>query len=278
MDNQNLMNQNLETPENMNQAPVEQSYVNPNPVEQPYVNQAPMEQPYMNQAPMEQPIMDDYTQDYAQAPYGQPMPQMPMNEQPMNGMPMAPNQMPMNGMPMNGQPMGYPNQMDVEQAYRVLAQHGVPVNLTPAKPPMTEEEKKQANLLCIISLSLYLLPIIIYLILVFISAGATASRIDDPYYVESQISNNSATLDAVFSIFSLLACGSFIAAIVLMIVARVKYPQSVFAKVLMWVYIVMFIIAVIGIAIVAISCAIACGNCLDDLRGCPGMISLLAGK
>ena len=46
-------------------------------------------------------------------------------------------------------------------------------------------------------------------------------------------------------IFGILGGIGIITGIVLMIVARIKYPKSIFAKVLMWLYIIVLLIAVI---------------------------------
>ncbi len=60
----------------------------------------------------------------------------------------------------------------------------------------------------------------------------------------------------------------FIAAIVLMIIARVGYPDNKFAKILCIIYVsltvLLFIIAIIG----TIMLMIACNECVNDLRSC----------
>lgn len=57
-----------------------------------------------------------------------------------------------------------------------------------------------------------------------------------------------------------------IAALVIMIYVRVKYPQNVFGKVLMWVYIVLFALYIITMAVIIIACGIACGACMNDCQ------------
>ncbi len=52
-----------------------------------------------------------------------------------------------------------------------------------------------------------------------------------------------------------------LAGLVLMIVARVKYPQSKFAKVLMWLYIVLYILAIVGVFIFVVLLYLACRSC-----------------
>jgi len=55
-------------------------------------------------------------------------------------------------------------------------------------------------------------------------------------------------------IFGVLGGIGIITGIVLMIVARIKYPKSIFAKVLMWLYIIVLLIASIVIAYCIVSC------------------------
>ncbi len=80
---------------------------------------------------------------------------------------------------------------------------------------MSEEDNKNANLLCIISL------ILMY--------GASFGI----RYTSSLVTNNV----GIRSILNLISSLCPLASIALMIVARVKYPSSKFAKVLMWLYI-----------------------------------------
>ena len=72
-----------------------------------------------------------------------------------------------------------------------------------------------------------------------------------------------------FRVFSFLAPLAWIAGLVLMIVARVNYPQSKFAKVVMWIYIVGFILEVVTVIIALAACYMAvasCGSCFGP--GC----------
>ena len=96
-----------------------------------------------------------------------------------------------------------------------------------------EFDNSQANLLCTISL---ILMYGVWVLSMFIPAASTVSSI------------------------------SSIAAIVLMIVARVKYPKNTFAKVLMWLYIATVIIYVLLMIAIIIACGIACAN--TDFSSC----------
>ena len=60
----------------------------------------------------------------------------------------------------------------------------------------------------------------------------------------------------------------FIAAMVLMIIARVMFPQSTFAKVLCIVYICLAVLALVIGIISVILLMIACNECVNSLRSC----------
>ena len=57
-----------------------------------------------------------------------------------------------------------------------------------------------------------------------------------------------------------------IAALVIMIYVRVKYPKNIFGKVLMWVYIVLFAMYILFMAVVIIACGIACAACTEECQ------------
>ena len=136
---------------------------------------------------------------------------------------------------------------------------------------MTPKDKKNAHILCYISLGLYLVPVLCNILFYFLYFMETEMRTQE--LLES--SQTARMSDLVLTILTPISGICFIAAIVLMIVARVKYPASIFAKVLMWVYITLFVISMVIFAIVMITCAIACDNCMDELSNCPGFIRLL---
>ena len=132
-----------------------------------------------------------------------------------------------NGYQMN-QPMNYQNNMG-----------GIPVgnNVNPYQmnQPMnmnleTPEDKKKADKLCLISLLLFFIPDIV---------GCTILR-----FIED-------VNDGISAVFALCP----LAAIVLMIVARVKYPKNKFAKILMWVYIALIIAGILFLILILAACA-----------------------
>lgn len=89
-----------------------------------------------------------------------------------------------------------------------------------------QKDKKSANILCICSLGCLALIFMLRWPSSVWNMIAIVNNITFPYYI------------ALF--FQKLRPISVIASIVLMVVARKKYPKSKFAKVLMWIYIVIF--------------------------------------
>lgn len=53
---------------------------------------------------------------------------------------------------------------------------------------------------------------------------------------------------------------------VLIIIARVKYPQSKFAKILLWIYVILSILGILAIVLIIATCMYACSNM--DTSGC----------
>jgi len=101
------------------------------------------------------------------------------------------------------------------------------------------EDEKQANILCVISL-----------ILTF---GSSLLDKGIDYLIPNNYSSVITSLGPL-------------SGLVLMIIARVKYPKSVFAKVLMWVYIVLILLAIIAFIVLVVSCFYACSHM--DTSGC----------
>ena len=115
-------------------------------------------------------------------------------------------------------------------------------NIQQTNNVQVKSTQDNANLLCILSLAFtYIVPAIIVCI-----AELTIPEINA------------------------LSGLSPLAGLVLMIVARVKYPKSVFAKVVMWIYIANIILAIIGFILLVAFCYVMCGSC-DEL-GTMGMI------
>ena len=119
----------------------------------------------------------------------------------------------------------------------------------PVKSQETEfapEDKKKANLLCIISLGcMFILPVVFSVILLILS----------------DIGIDEDVLGVITMILGLGITGSEIAALGLMIYVRIKYPKSTFGKVLMWIYIACAIMVVILTIIVMVACVYLINDC-----------------
>ena len=128
------------------------------------------------------------------------------------------------------------------------------------RPELSPEDKKQADKLCIISMILMFAPMVVIFIKNIILGLLFDAGKEEFYY-------NIASSYVLGSILTFLMAGCGIAALVLMILVRVKYPQSVFGKVLMWLYIALAILVVVFIAVTIIACGLAFISCV---RNCPG--------
>ena len=127
-------------------------------------------------------------------------------------------------------------------------------------PELSPEDKKQADKLCIISMILMFAPMVVIFLKNIILGLLFDAGKEEFYY-------NIASSYVLGSILTFLMAGCGIAALVLMILVRVKYPQSVFGKVLMWLYIALAILVVVFIAVTIIACGLAFISCV---RNCPG--------
>ena len=107
-----------------------------------------------------------------------------------------------------------------------------------------------ANVMCVISLiCMYVIP--------FVSLLGTG-LLGEIFTKDADYSD---ITSAFVSFISLFVCASDLAAWVLMIIVRVKYPKNIFGKVLMWLYIIMMVLGVVALIFVMISC-------LNSLRRC----------
>ena len=102
-----------------------------------------------------------------------------------------------------------------------------------------------ANVLCTISLCLYFGMPILSVIIYIITFGLT---------INSDVTD-SGVASLFLSGFSLVAWASRITAYVLMIIARVKCPKSTYAKVVMWIYIALFVMGLVALVVMMITCA-----------------------
>lgn len=119
----------------------------------------------------------------------------------------------------------------------------------------TEEERKEGNKLGIISLCLYfgapVVSFILSLIVGFI-AGVTKTTT----YSISPLTTLIGSLSGIAGL----------AAYVVMIVGRIKYPKNTLCKVVMWIYIVLLILCILAFILLIAFCYITCIT--TDLSGC----------
>lgn len=119
--------------------------------------------------------------------------------------------------------------------------------------PVVEEDKNNhlANVLCTISVCLYFgMPFVSFLF--YCVTGGMMSYGDD---------YTSAMASFFSSIVGILSSMSTLAAYVLMIVARVKCPKNTFGKVLMWVYIALFIMGIVTALLLMVTCVGILASC-----------------
>ena len=102
--------------------------------------------------------------------------------------------------------------------------------------------RKKGNLLCFISIGLLVLP--------YAVSGIFSGLADSL----SELFEDNAGLSAISSLLSLALGGSYIGSWVLMIIARVKYKENKFAKVLMWVYIGLAAASIIAVVLLIVMC------------------------
>lgn len=151
----------------------------------------------------------------------------------------------------NAGPLQYPQQPYPAQCPYGQPPYGqVPNGQIPydqMKPAETPEEKKKANRLCLISA--------ILLTLSFVTVLCT-------FLIPSWDSSAS---EAVKNIAGFIVFGGGLVSLILMIVARSKYPKNHFAKILMWIYVSLFVLGVI-ITILAVLSIYA--YCFHGLYSC----------
>lgn len=119
-------------------------------------------------------------------------------------------------------------------------------------PVPTEEEKanrKKANILCIISLALMILPNIV--------SGAVSGITNT---LDEITSDNYEAVETLLSIMVGGLGASYIASWVLMLIARIKY-KTTFSKVLMWIYIGLLAAGIIGVILLIVMCAYIVQEC-----------------
>ena len=131
-------------------------------------------------------------------------------------------------------------------------------NVNPATPVAPAPKKKSAedelaNKLCIASLICYGAPTVLSIIAApFITA------------LETAFEDSAASI--IFLPLGLIVGLGPIAAIILMIIARVKSPKNTFAKVLMWIYIALFILKLLAVFFIILFFAAAFASCAGEFN------------
>ena len=200
-------------------------------------NNQPLIQPNQN------PGIPPFDPQMAQ-PFQQPVQQVqqPVQQQPVQQPVYQPLQ------PDPNQP-AYMYQPPYQPQTQYVQGNNATLGIQPADMYTPEEQakrRKQANILCIISLVLQVAPEV----LTSVFSGIVESLGD--------ISN---VTEPITYGYSILAGGTYIASWVLMIIARVKYKESKFAKILMWVYIGLLAAGVITLVIIIAMCAYMLKDC-----------------
>lgn len=134
----------------------------------------------------------------------------------------------------------------------------------------TLEDKKKANLLCIISILLFIVPSLIAIIMAIVIASIDLSSggnlLSSLYSASLNSPVDLGITSQIMGISYVVMMGishfARIASFVMMIVIRVKYPKNTFGKVLMWIWIV-------GILIVISFVIFAVVSCINFISSCP---------
>lgn len=124
----------------------------------------------------------------------------------------------------------------------------------PAQPKIKTPEDELANKLCIISLICYFGPGVL---------GAVMTPLLAAF--EDTLENSPTGNILALPIGAILSLAP-IAAIILMIVARVKAPKNTFAKVLMWIYIGLFIFKIFLVILVILFFGALLASCASGLN------------
>ena len=133
----------------------------------------------------------------------------------------------------------------------------------------TPAEKRAGNIWSLISLLCVIFSGLATVIIMFF-AGALSAVVE--IITGTGLSSvNDGIFDIAFTLGIFASIILLIAALVIIIFVRVKYPKNTFGKVLMWIYIVFFAIFIIIIAAIIISCGLACGSCAESCEGCGQM-------
>ena len=198
----------------------------------------PNNNPYTNGNSLKTDEQNPYMPNQNQAPQNPYMPNR--NQAPQNPYMPNRNQAPQNPYPQN--PYGQPQNPYPQNPY------GQPINpyqMYNGKRILTPEEDKRANILCTISLILWLGPSLVLSM------------------IRRTILTTSGNISSTrgFEWFSMISGWCFLGSLALLIYVRIKYKENTFGKVLMWIYIILAALAIVAVFMFAIACG-------ETLRGC----------
>ncbi|MBR3825338.1 MAG: hypothetical protein IKJ39_09085 [Lachnospiraceae bacterium] len=123
---------------------------------------------------------------------------------------------------------------------------------------MKEQENKKANILCWISLACAFGPWMLWMVTDKLKDVAAGNSLGD-------------VLGVICNVADALSLFGWLAALILMIYVRIKYPKNVFGKILMVLYIIVIILVILFIIFMYIMCSTfvsGCESCIVELRGC----------
>lgn len=132
----------------------------------------------------------------------------------------------------------------------------VPNNYLAELEKKKRKKKLAGNILSLLSLFFFLVSIVSFTIVVI--------------YEEQDISSYSYVLEAIISVLSFISCMfpiNGLVSLILMIVARCVDPKNVLAKILMWVYISLILLACL---LFFVTCLTLFLSCVTLAQSCPG--------
>lgn len=112
-----------------------------------------------------------------------------------------------------------------------------------------KNNNRKANILCWIAL----INMVVFCIVIGMSVAGWFTVATDSVML--------LTIGAITSIFVGLSPGISVA---IVIYVRIKYPENRFAKILMWILILM----AVSVVLIVVLSILACVNCVNDIKNC----------
>jgi len=153
-----------------------------------------------------------------------------------------------------------------QNAYQVQQPpYAVPATAPVAQGAPAVQNKTEDNLFrawIVLICAPFILSILTYLLLIVVMAfsDGEASTVTSSAF--------SGIIAGLSNIVGVLSSGCSIAALVIAIVAKVKFPKSKKINVIFWIQIAFTVIQILATIFICVIMAVACGSCLNDLQGC----------